>query len=141
MKLLIGIVLFVLGLFSCSEEIVTQIAENKVTSTIELNETFELGYGESAIIEGTTINIKFTDVIEDSICRAVCVWAGRLVIKLTVGDAVLDLASLNNSSSDTINEIIIGSYRITFIESRSIPANYGMSNLDEYAVALKVEKV
>ena len=52
---------------------------------------FSLSIGQSALITGENIQIKFEEIVEDSRCPkdVTCVWAGRVscIVRLTDGES------------------------------------------------------
>ena len=53
---------------------------------VRLGQRFSLGVGETAVVEKGMIWVTFNEILEDSRCPsdAVCVWAGRVVVSLSL---------------------------------------------------------
>ncbi len=123
---------------SCSED------PNFEKTNIELNEIFQINYGETFIIEGEALAISFTDVNEDSRCAedVTCVWEGRLEIELTVNSQKTLISNLNNISLDQQSQVVIDGYTITFLAEPISPAAISSNtpSLEEYSVSLKVTR-
>ena len=68
----------------------TQPVGGRTEQTIQLNTEFQLGFGKEAVVDGSSLRIRFDTLLEDSRCPVdvQCVWAGNAKIVLRLeGDA------------------------------------------------------
>src|SRR4029453_10602721 len=71
------LVVFALGALGCDE--------SPTAPTIPLNREFELGFGQSALIEDVSLSVRFNGVSNDSRCPAgaFCVLGGDALVHVT----------------------------------------------------------
>jgi len=87
----------------------------------DLGEEFSLSIGQSAVIAGEDLSIRFEEVVEDSRCPkgVQCVWEGRAV------------STLEMTETGT-------SYQITLTES-GLTEEYGRETYGEYQLSFRLE--
>jgi hypothetical protein len=66
----------------------SEAASSDAARAVDLPATVTLAPGERVIARGPDLAVRFADVSEDSRCPegVTCVWAGRAVVQLEVGD-------------------------------------------------------
>ena len=110
---------------------------------IALGKPFTVGFGQQAAIPGTGLSVLFRDVLEDSRCptEAVCVWAGRARIQVSVGlngmriaDMGLSLQDGNGGGTTSVN-----GYALRLIALEPHPT-YGSIDKNAYTATLVVDK-
>ena len=77
---MLAVVILVLSLSGCA------CRSNEVE--VSLDERFSLCLGETAVIIGENLKIKFVEVVEDSRCprNAQCIWAGEVIVDMEIND-------------------------------------------------------
>ena len=83
-----------------------------------LDEEFSLAIGQTAVIRGENLEIKFKEVLEDSRCPegAVCVWEGRVrcLIKLVDDKSSENLELTQPGLSDQYSSATHNNYQLSF---------------------------
>jgi hypothetical protein len=76
----VALIASLLGVLACDDA-------NPVGPTVPLGESFVLAPGETASIQGASINVRFVSVLSDSRCPsdAFCIQAGDAVVHISVG--------------------------------------------------------
>ena len=77
---LLAFVILVLSLPGCT------CRSNEIE--VSLDERFSLCLGQTAVITGENLKIKFVEVLEDSRCprNAQCIWAGEVIVAVEIND-------------------------------------------------------
>ncbi len=85
---------------------------------VDLGQEFSLAIGQSAIISGENLEIKFKEVVEDSRCPegATCVWAGRVsvIVEITENGAPYQMVLTHPGLTDEDAGETYKEYRLTF---------------------------
>jgi len=87
-------------------------------TVVLLNDTFTLGYGETAVLPAEDLRVTFSDVLEDSRCptQVECFWTGQARIDLTVQQGEADPVRLefntNPAPGQTLLSCPFGVYQI-----------------------------
>jgi len=109
----------------------------------QLGEEFSLRIGQSAIIAGENLQIKFEEVSEDSRCpkNVTCVWAGRVscVVGITVNDSSYRMALIQPGMTDQYATETYEDYQFTF-NVEPYPEADKVIAADEYRLLLIVSK-
>ncbi|MDP3879810.1 MAG: hypothetical protein Q8Q07_05850 [Dehalococcoidales bacterium] len=83
-----------------------------------LGQQFSLSPGQSAVITGEELKIKFEGVLEDSRCprNVVCIWEGRVryVVQVTADGSLARVELTEPGLTDQPVQLTFGSYRLTF---------------------------
>ena len=87
---------------------------SSVKPTTPIDATLSIGLGQTALVAGTSIGVRFDSVVEDSRCplKAMCVTAGQAVVQVSVS----------------------GSGRDRSVELRSEPSSARVANVDDVRV-------
>lgn len=108
-------------------------------TNVALGEEFDLRLGQTAVVGETGLRIRFVDVAEDSRCAedVVCVWAGnaRVVLQIDEGTSGREVAV--NSTLDP-RSVVVGSYRVRYVDLRPAPRAETMIEKNRYVVRLVV---
>jgi hypothetical protein len=106
----------------------------------ELGEDVTLAVGQTAMIEGGKLNIKFIEVKEDSRCprNVTCIWQGQAVYSLQIktrDGAANDLEITEPGLIEGFIEVISGDYKI-YTHLTPYPEKAGEIAKDEYRLVL-----
>jgi hypothetical protein len=122
----------------------TQPAGGRTEQTIQLNTEFRLAFGKEAVVDGSTLRIRFDTLLEDSRCpiNVQCVWAGNAKIILRLeGD------TREGVKHDTLNVLLepraakYGSFVIRFESLDPAPHSEQKPDLHSYVATLSVKPV
>ncbi len=84
----------------------------------DLGQEFSLSIGQSAVISGENLEIKFKEVVEDSRCPegATCVWEGRVsaIVEITENGSPYQMVLIQPGLTDEYAEETYKEYRLTF---------------------------
>jgi hypothetical protein len=111
----------------------------------KLGQEVSLKVGQSVLIEGKNLHIKFTDVEEDSRCprNVTCVWQGQAVSSLVITEpdgSIYDLKLIEPGLQDGFSETIFGDVNI-FFHLIPYPLNPGEISRDEYRLVLSCHEL
>ncbi len=119
--------------------------KDKKNIDVDVNDEFELDFDQTAFFkdDNSSTSIKFIEVVEDSRCPddAICIWAGHVVIKLNIDNAVVELASPSLNQADSLRSADMGEYTISIKEIK--PGRGLSSNIideDDYSAVLEITK-
>jgi len=109
-----------------------------------LYDVFILKINQTAFIKSENLKIKFVNVIEDSRCPVdvVCVWAGRVVVLLSISkdNKYFEDFELSYSiSQKEQDKKIFDGYSIKFI--RIEPEKFSKQKISEYFAYFSVSKI
>lgn len=114
--------------------------------TPELGAPVDLVIGEQIILpahDGQQLEIAFDSLLENSLCPedAVCIWAGRAVVKLTVDqqEVVLGIGDLETGVEEPYVSVdSVGQYRIQlhYFEEKEVNS---ISNKTEPMITIQVD--
>jgi hypothetical protein len=125
-------ILTVILYFGCRKDSIS--SPGSVTTIINLNDTSEVGVGQTVGLTSGELVFRFDSVINDSRCPigVECVWQGNASIHLTFPDRVDTL--------DTIFKQVLthGNYRIIFIDLLPYPVWQRSTDKNSYRAKLKV---
>ena len=110
---------------------------------VSLGQEFSLSIGQSALIKGENLEIKFEEVVEDSRCpwEVTCVWEGRVSLSVEInendvsGDIGLSQPGLTDQSVVATHEGYQFTYKVEPYPEAGKPIS-----LDEYRLILVVSK-
>ncbi|MHA2066116.1 MAG: hypothetical protein ACXABY_17230 [Candidatus Thorarchaeota archaeon] len=111
--------------------------------TAKLGESFQLKVNQTAYIESEGLLIELDDIPEDSRCPVdvVCVWAGQTRVKLNVGKAGMDEATIEiRSANGSFSDNEGNAYSVQVIKVEPAPRSNRTIALTEYVVTLKISK-
>ncbi|HET7712685.1 MAG TPA: hypothetical protein VFL80_12205 [Thermoanaerobaculia bacterium] len=101
---------------------------------------FDLAVGQEAQIQGTSVNVRFSGVGEDSRCAidVQCVWAGNAVVMLTLrsSDAPASESALNTTLDP--KQTAYAGYNIRLIALKPAPKSGTPKPATEYVATLEV---
>jgi hypothetical protein len=84
----------------------------------DLGQEFSLSIGQSVVITGENLEIKFQEVVEDSRCPkdVTCVWAGRVscVVEITEDGSLYRMVLTQPGLTDQYVEETYKEYQLTF---------------------------
>ncbi len=84
----------------------------------ELGQESSLSIGQSAVISGENLLIKFKEIAEDSRCPegAICIWEGRVrvIVEITENGSPFEMVLTQPGLSDKYVEETYKEYRLTF---------------------------
>ena len=96
----------------------TACAPEVGAKTVGLGESFSLAVGQSALIDGEDLAIKFIDVVADSRCPSdvVCIWQGEVacLVEVTYSDTDQQMVLTYPGLTQEPSESQFGSYQFTF---------------------------
>jgi hypothetical protein len=127
----------------CCNRTVTATGTNG-TQSLQSADSLHLAYGVQTSVPGTSLASTFSQLVQDSRCRAdvVCVWAGELKVDVRVEQLAAasptGLAdTLHFSTVDGRTQVAFG-YRFELIAARPTPRSNETSPPDSYWIALRV---
>ena len=97
--------------------------KSPVAPTIPLNERFTLAPGQTAIIEGSDVRVRFVDVTGDSRCPAdaLCIQGGDAIVRVVASaDGSSGDLSLHTGDSSRATAVYRGA-RISLVELQPYP--------------------
>jgi len=110
---------------------------------VSLGQEFSLGIGESALIQGEELQIKFLRVVTDSRCpRGVtCIWEGEVscMVEITYQESLHQLRLTEPGLTNWPQEEAFKQYRIAFHVEPYPEAGIDIAE-DEYRLLLRVSK-
>jgi len=116
-------------------------------TAVLLNDTFTLGYGETAVLPAEDLRLTFDDVLEDSRCptQVSCFWTGQARIAITAqqGDAepVRLEFNTNPAPGQTVLSLPVGAYQVDVQSLDPYPQDPDkLPKAGEYRVTLQVTK-
>ena len=108
-----------------------------------LGEEFSLSIGQSALITGENLEIRFEEVVEDSRCpkNVNCIWAGRVscIVQLTDSDSPYRMVLTEPGLTDQSAGEAYKEYQLTF-QVEPYPEAGKKIAADEYRLLLIVSK-
>lgn len=111
---------------------------NKTPAPVEpvTGQEFEIKYGETVKLKGTSLILKFLYVTEDSRCPidAVCKWSGNAKVKLLINGTE---AALNTHVLP--KDTVIADYKIKLIDVAPYPQVAKEINQQDYIIKLLIE--
>jgi hypothetical protein len=127
-----SLILIVVLYIGCKKDSVT--SPGNVTKIISLNDTSEVGVGQTVSLTGSELVFRFDSVINDSRCPIglECFWQGNASIHLTFPERIDTL--------DTIFKQVLtyGNYKILFIDLLPYPIWQQPIDKNSYRAKLKV---
>jgi hypothetical protein len=113
------------------------------TIQVQTDRQFDLMAYQEAVVEGTSLRIRFNTVSNESRCPSdvQCVWAGNAIVSLTL------TSSGNQSGSATLNTTLdpkfadYAGYRITLVGLKPYPKSGSKIPAADYAATLEVRKL
>lgn len=128
----------------CLVLLLTACNKDKKNTDVNIGDEFELDFDQTAFFNNgnSTIPIKFIEVLEDSRCPddAICLWEGRVVIKLDIDEASVELATFNSMNGDSLQTAEIGNYLVKLIEIKPRRGSGDAPKDDEYSAVLEITK-
>jgi hypothetical protein len=110
---------------------------------VRLNDSFELGIGQSASVAGEGLKVTFESVAEDSRCPrgATCVWEGQAncIVKASHRDGEEKLLMTEPGLTEGREEISFRQYKIGF-HLTPYPEVGKQIGKEEYRLQLKITK-
>lgn len=86
--------------------------------TADLGQEFTLSIGQSARIEGESLQVSFEEVLEDSRCPtgATCIWEGRvsIAVEITDNESPYRMVLIQSGMSDQYASETYKEYQFTF---------------------------
>lgn len=109
-------------------------------TNVALGEEFDLRLGQTAVVGETGLRIRFADVAEDSRCAedVVCVWAGNARVVLQIDEGTPSGREVAVNSTLDPRSVVVGSYRVRYIDLRPAPRAETMIEKRRYVVRLVV---
>lgn len=108
-----------------------------------LGQEFSLSIGQSALITGQDLEIRFEKVVEDSRCPkdVTCVWAGRVscIVEFTDSDSLYRMVLTQPGLTDQYAQETYKEYQLTF-HVEPYPEADDQISTDEYRLHLVVSK-
>jgi hypothetical protein len=110
-----------------------------------LDEDFQLGYGQTAQLDGDQLSVTFAEVDEDSRCPSdvECIQAGwvtiRLAVKVGEGAGEDVTLTLQPGAPDSATASLDG-YTITLVEVEPYPVSTEPISLNDYVATLRVSQ-
>ena len=121
--------------------------KNDNASTFRLDTPFTLDYNATSVLEDNpAVQIRFDKVLEDSRCPldALCVWAGRVVVEVTVtqasGSKTGQLALGDYSGTAYSDKATFGGYTVQLKEVLPAPMSSQTVTDKDYSLKLEVKK-
>lgn len=116
---------------------------NKIKAT--LNTEFNLKYGQIADLQPGGIEIKFSQVINDSRCpsKVICVWQGQVVIGLDILKYGRKVSTLNLTlvpGRDSLPVQFLDKYTVKLIQVSPYPSYGQQILLQDYIARIVVTK-
>lgn len=113
------------------------------TIQVQTDRQFDLMAYQEAVVEGTSLRIRFNTVSNESRCPSdvQCVWAGNAIVSLTL------TSSGNQSGSATLNTTLdpkfadYAGYRITLVSLKPYPKSGSNIPTADYAATLEVRRL
>ncbi len=134
--ILIGLTFFpMLVMIACS-----QSADGEVKA--DLNKEFRLPVGQTAVIAGEGLTIKFEAVTADSRCPqgVTCIWAGEANCQAAVTlNKTINPYNLKVSSSGLGQTVVLG-YTFNIINLEPYPQAEKTTDKNSYVLVMKVSK-
>lgn len=112
------------------------------TKSARLGQPFDLGVGETALLEGEDLRVTFETVSEDSRCPsgAQCIWEGDAVARVTVSRDAQAPATLELHTSGRFERSApYLTYRIALVDVVPYPHLGGMIDRAGYVATLRVD--
>ena len=116
-------------------------------TAVLLNDTFTLGYGQTAVLQAENLRLTFDAVLEDSRCptQVQCFWTGQARVTLIAqqGDAAPVTLEFNTNPApgETVLSAPFGSYQIDLQSLDPYPQDPDKPSIDgEYRVTLQVSQ-
>lgn len=110
---------------------------------VDLGEECTLAVGQSAVVAGGDLEIRFVEVLEDSRCPkgAACVWEGRVdcMVEVKEGDSSQQIKLTQSGLTDEYAEETYGDYRFAF-KVEPYPEEGKEISSGEYGLLLRVSK-
>lgn len=108
-----------------------------------LGQEFSLAMGQTAVITGENLKIKFEEVVEDSRCprNVTCIWTGRVscIVQLTDNDSPYQMVLTEPGLTDQYSKEQYKEYQLSFHVMPYPEAGKKISR-DEYRLQLIVNK-
>lgn len=110
----------------------------------QLDEPFELGFGQEASIESEDIAVKFEQVVQDSRCPSdvVCIWQGQATVSVSVqvGNDEPQELSLTLGADASLSAAF-GQYSVKLLGLEPYPQSSTQIDPEDYVAAFVVSKV
>lgn len=110
--------------------------------TAEMGRPFSLGFGQTANVQAVDIEVKFSNVTEDSRCPfdVVCIWEGQVSILVDLQDSSGSLEhfilTLRGGSSEAR---LFGNYSIRLLDVQPYPVSTEQTSHSDYVATLVVD--
>jgi len=108
-----------------------------------LGQEFSLAIGQSAVVSGEDLGIKFVEVIGDSRCpkKVTCIWAGQasMTVMFTQNDSTYRMALVEPGLGDGPSQETFMQYRISY-RLLPYPEEGGKITQDQYRLSLTILK-
>lgn len=112
--------------------------------TVDRGEEFKLAIGQTAIVAGEPLKIKFIEVLTDSRCpaNAICIWQGEVscLIEITEGQSVFQKVLLQPGQAAGYTVSDFRDYRIIF-RVEPYPLDDKPIDSIEYRLKLVIDKI
>ena len=108
-----------------------------------LDSAFEVPVGRTVRIVGTTLEVHFVGVSNDSRCPTdvQCVTAGDATIELQVAADGAAGVRYELHSNDGAREVVHAGYRLTFVDLKPLPVSTRPIRAGDYVVTLRVSRL
>jgi len=114
---------------------------NPQLKAYQLGEKFELMVGETALVDGENLKIKFLSVLADSRCpmNAYCIWVGNATVGLEL-QKVLSKEKIALNTYLEPRQVQFLQYEIELIELAPYPPDTSPTPQENYRATLVVRK-
>jgi hypothetical protein len=108
---------------------------------VEIDTEFSLHIGESVIIKGHEIELKFVDVLEDSRCPSdvQCIWEGTVSLRINIQYESQDLGNFALNASN-LHKVSFMGYYVKFKELKPYPVSTENIPKTSYRATFKVDE-
>lgn len=107
-----------------------------------LGDSFILRVGQSAVVSGTSLHLRFEEVLEDSRCPSdvACVWAGNARVRLLVAEEQDELIPIHLNTGLDPSAVSTLGYEIRLEELQPAPTTTTTVPPGDYMATLRVTR-